>query len=195
MSKLHLPHISPSGAWASLTHAHISVLKLLFLYAVPLSVLPPVMLNYAGVTGGVTLLPALGPAQLQMVGVVFFLAELAMTFLVAYIVQALTEWVVRKPAFEDAYKLAVVVPTPLWLSSLFLVIPSFMLLVTAVAAALILSATLIYYAVPAILKIEDKTQASMLFGLILAIGMVAWALMLYLTLLTWSYLIPVIAPL
>jgi len=195
MPKLHLPHMSPSSGWTTLTRTHISVLKLFFLYAVPLSVLPPVMLYYAGVTYGGRLLPALSSAQLQLIGAVFFLAELAMTFLVAYIVQRLTEWVVSKPDFEDAYKLAVVVPTPLWLASLFLAIPSFMLIVTAVAAALILSATLIYYTVPAFLKIEDKAHASMLFGLILAIGMAAWALMLYLTLLTWNYLVPIIAPL
>jgi hypothetical protein len=186
--------MSPSTGWATLTHVHISVLKLFFLYAVPLSLLPPVMLNYAGVTNGARLLPALSSSQLQMIGAVFLLAELAMTFLVVYIVQRLTEWVARKPAFEDAYKLAVVVPTPLWLASLFLAIPSFMLIVTAIAAALILSATLMYYAVPAILKIEDKAQASMLFGLILAIGMVAWSLMLYLTLLSWN-VISVIPPL
>ena len=193
MPKLHLPHMSPSSGWATLTHTHISVLKLFLLYAVPLSVLPPVMLYYAGVTYGGKLLPLLSSTQLQMIGAVFFLAEVAMTFLVAYIVQRLTEWIVSKPAFEDAYKLAVVVPTPLWLASLSLAIPSFLLIVTAVAAALILSAMLIYYAVPAILKIEDKVHASMLFGLILAIGMVAWAMMLYLTLLSWNYWIPVVA--
>lgn len=194
MPKLHLPHMSPSSGWATLTRTHISVLKLFLLYAVPLSLLPPVMLYYAGVTYGGKLLPLLSSTQLPMIGAVFFLAEVAMTFLVAYIVQRLTEWVVvSKPAFEDAYKLAVVVPTPLWLASLFLAIPSLMLIVTAVAVALILSATLIHYAVPAILKIEDKVQASMLFGLILATGMVAWALMLYLTLLTWNYWIPVVA--
>ena len=195
MPKLHLPHMSPSSGWASLTRTHISVLKLFLLYAAPLSVLPPVMLYFAGVTYGGKLLPLLSSAQLQMIGAVFFLAEVAMTFLVAYIVQGLTEWVVSKPAFEDTYKLAVVVATPLWLSSLFLAIPSLMLTVTAVAAALILSAVLIHYTVPSILKIEDKVQASMLSGLILATGMVAWAMMLYLTLLSWNYWIPVVAPL
>lgn len=195
MPKLHLPHMSPSSGLVTLTRSHISVLKLFFLYAVPLSVLPPVMLYYAGVTYGGRLLPALSSAQLQLIGAVFFMAELAMTFLVAYVVQRLTEWVVSKPDFEDAYKLAVVVPTPLWLASLFLAIPSFMLIATAVAVALILSATLIYYTVPAFLNIEDKAHASMLFGLILAIGMAAWAMMLYLTLFTWNYLVPVIAPL
>ena len=102
--------------------------------------------------------------------------------------QRITEWVVRKPPYEDAYKLAVVVATPLWFSSLFLAIPSFMLIVTAVASALICSAVLIYFCVVSILHIEDKADASILFGLILGIGMVAWSMMMYFTLLTWSVL-------
>lgn len=186
MFKLHLPHMSPFSGWASITGSHVSVLELFSLYALPLSVLPPIMLNYAGVSNGMKLLPALNAMQLERISIVFFLSELAMPFLVAYAVQRLTEWVVSKPAFEDAYKLAVVVATPLWLSSLILAVPSFMLVVTVVAAALVLSAVLIYYSVPPILKIEDKANVSILFGLILAIGMVAWSMMLYFTLLSWS---------
>lgn len=188
MPKLHLPHTPLSSGWATLTHTHISVLKLCLFFAVPLSVLPPLMLYYAGVTYGGQLLPALSTTQLQLIGTVFFLTELAMTFLVAYIVQGLAEWVDRKPAFEDAYKLAVVVPAPLWLAPLFLFIPSFMVNLTAGAAALILSAMLIYYSAPAILKIEEKGHAILLSGSILAAGMVAWAVMMYLTLLTWNWI-------
>lgn len=188
MFRLHLPYMSASNGWARISQNHVSVLKLFFLYALPLSVLPPLMLNYAAATHGTKLLPALNSMQLQWIGMVFFLIELAMPFVVALAVQRITEWVVRKPPYEDAYKLAVVVATPLWFSSLFLAIPSFMLIVTAVASALICSAVLIYFGVASILHIEDKADASILFGLILGIGMVTWSMMMYFTLLTWSVL-------
>ena len=188
MPKLYFPHTPLSNRWATLTHTHISVLKLFFFYAVPLSVLPPLMFYYAGVTYGGKGLPLLSSAQLQLLGTVFFLTELAMTFLVAYIVQSLVEWVDSKPAFEDAYKLAVVVPTPLWLVSLFLFIPSFIVNITAGAAALILSAILIYYTAPSLLKVEERGHAILLSGSILSAGMVAWALMMYITLLTWNWI-------
>jgi hypothetical protein len=100
----------------------------------------------------------------------------------------LAEWVDRKPAFEDAYKLAVVVPMPLWLVPLLLFIPSFIVNITAMAAALILSSMLIYYSVPAILKVKEKGHAILLSGSILSAGMVAWALMMYITLLTWNWI-------
>lgn len=186
MAQLHLPQMFRFEKWNALTDRHISVLKLFFFYAVPLSVLPPVMIHYAGVTYGGNLIN-FSEMQLQTIGLVFFIAELVMTFLVAMVIQRMGAVVNMKPAFEDAYKLAVVVPTPLWLVPLFLFIPSIMLNVTAGAVALILSGILIFYNAPAILKVEEEGHAILLSGCILAAGMVAWAAMMYLTFLTWSF--------
>lgn len=187
MQQLHLPHMPRILGWDTLTRSHLSVAKLFFLYALPLSVLPPVMVHYAGVEYSAHLMPALSEIQLQTVAILFFLAELAMTFVVAFVIQRLGEVIDIKPAFEDAYKLAVVVPTPLWLAPLFLFIPSFMLNITVGAVALILSGMLIFYSVPPILKVEDEGHAILLSGSILAAGLVAWVAMMYLTLISWSW--------
>lgn len=186
MAQLHLPHMPHFAGWDTLTHSHMSVLRMFLLYALPLSVIPPAMIYYAGITYGGNLLPALSVMQLEIIGIVFFLAELAMTFLVAFVIQRLGEVVDIKPAYEDAYKLAVVVPTPLWLAPLFLFIPSFILNLTVGALAIMASGMLIFYSVPAILKVEEEGHAMLLAGSILAAGLVAWAAMMYLTLLTWS---------
>lgn len=187
MAQLHLPHTPHLEMWDTFTHSQMPVLKLFLLYALPLSVLPPVMIHYAGVEYGGHLLPALSEMQLQIIGIVFFVAELAMTFLVAWVIQRLGEMVNIKPAFGDAYKLAVVVPTPLWLAPLLLFIPSFAINITAGAAALILSGMLIFYSLPAILKVEEKGHAVLLASAILAAGMVAWVALMYFTLLSWSF--------
>jgi hypothetical protein len=144
------------------------------------------MIHYAGITYGGDLIK-LTEMQLQTIGVVFFVAELMMTFLVAYIIQRMGAVVGIRPAFEDAYKLAVVVPTPLWLASLLLFIPSVILNLTVGALAMILSGILIFYNVPDILKVDEEGDAILLSGSILAAGMVAWAVMMYLTFLTWSF--------
>ncbi|WP_435627227.1 Yip1 family protein [Candidatus Ferrigenium straubiae] len=187
MAQFHLPHMPHWAAWDAFTHTHMSALKLFLLYAVPLSLVPPAMIYYAGVTYHAGLLPELSVMQLQTIGILFYLSELMMTFVVAYVIQQLGEWVGVKPGFDDAYKLTVVIPTPLWLAPLFMFIPSFMLNLTAGAAALILSGMLIFYSVPSILKVEEKGHAVLLSGSILAAGMVAWAGMMYLTLLFWSF--------
>lgn len=183
MAQLHLPH---TGVWDAFTHSHMSVLTLFLLYAVPMSVIPPVMIYYAGITYGGELFPAMSAMQLQAIGILFFIAELAMTFVVAYVIRRMGEVIDIKPAFEDAYKLAVVAPTPLWLVPLFLFVPSVTLNLTAISAALMLSGILIFRNVPSILRVEEKGHAILLSGSILAAGLVAWAAMMYLTLVTWS---------
>ncbi len=186
MAQSNLPHMPQSVLWDTFTSSHISTLKLFLLYALPLSLVAPVMIHYAGVTYGGHLLPALSEMRLDIIGSVFFVSELVMTFLVAFIIQRLGELTNVKPAYEDAYKLAVIVPTPLWLAPLFLFIPSFDLNITVGALAMILSGMLIFYGVPSILKVKDE-GAIMLAGSILAVGLVAWAAMMFLTLLTWSF--------
>ena len=186
MAQLHLPRMLRFEKWDALADKHISVLKLFFFYVVPLSLLPPVMLHYAGITYGAKSL-VLTEMQLQAIAIVFFIAELVMTFVVAYVIRRMGDVIDIKPAFEDCYKLAVVVPTPLWIAPLCLFIPSFIVNITAGAAALIVSGILIFYNAPAILKIDEIGHAILLSGCILAAGMVAWAAMMYLTFLTWSF--------
>ena len=186
MTQLHTPHLR-TEVWDTLMRSHLSTLQMCLFYAVPLSVIPPAMIYYAGTAYGGNMLPALQSVQLQTIGVIFFLVEIAMTFVVAYLIQRMGEVIDIKPAFEDCYKLAVVVATPLWFAPLFMFIPSFMLNLTMGAAALILSGMLIFYTVPAILKVEEEGHAMLLSGSILAAGLVAWAAMMYLTLITWSF--------
>ncbi len=187
MAQLKPNQMSQLVGWNTFTHSHMSVLRLFLLYALPLSVVPPVMIYYAGVSYGVHLLSSLSTTQLEVIGIVFFLAELAMTFLFASVIQRLAEWVDVKPAFEDCYKLTVVVATPLWLAPLFLYIPSVILNLATGAAALMLSGMLIFYSVPSIIRVEEKGHAILLSGSILAVGLVVWAAMMYLTLLTWGF--------
>ncbi len=188
MFQLHLPQMPHFEGLETISRSHIPVLRMFFFYAVPLSALPPAMLYYSGVAYSEnSLLPILNETQLALIGIAFFLTELVMTVLVAYIVQRLGKLVDINASFEQAYKLAVVVPTPLWLTSLFLFIPSLILNITAGSVAMIISGALIYRCVPSILKIDEKGHAILLSGSILSAGMVAWAAMMYLTLITWNW--------
>lgn len=183
MKMLHFPEFH---GWDYLAHSHTPVARMYLLYALPLSLIPPLMLYYAGINYSGEMLPSLSPMQLQTIGVVFFLVETAMLFLMARIIQRLGRVIEIEPSYEDAFKLAVIAPTPLWLVTLFLFIPSFAVNLTAGALALLAVGTLIYYGVPAVFRIEEKGHAILLSGSIFAAGLVGWAAMMYLTLLTWS---------
>ncbi len=191
MPKVQVPHAPHFVGWDTLSRSHLSVAQMFVLFALPLSLVPPAMIYYAGITYGGHMLPALSRGQLEVISVLFFLAELVMTFVVAFIIQWLTEWVGEKCAFADCYKLAVVAPIPLWLAPLFLFIPSFTINLTLASLALIASGMLVFYGVPSILRIEEeKVEGTtvLLAGSILAVGLVAWAAMMYLTLLSWSFI-------
>jgi len=191
MPKVQVPHAPHFVGWDTLTHSHLSVAQMFMLFALPLSLVPPVMIYYAGKTYGGHMLPLLSDAHLTSISILFFIAELVMTFVVAYIIQWLGDWVGEKPAFADCYKLAVVAPIPLWLAPLFLFIPSFTLNLTIASLALVASGVLVFYGTPSILRIEEeKVEGAtvLLAGSILAVAMVAWAVMMYLTLLSWSFI-------
>lgn len=183
MKMLHLPEFH---GLETIGRSHLSVAKMYLLYALPLSLVPPLMLYYAGIRYGSETPFAITGHQLETIGVVFFIAETAMLFLMAEIVQHLGTVIDIQPSFEDAFKVAAIAPAPLWLAPLFLFIPSFTTNLTVVALALLGAAMLIYYTVPAVLKIEDRGKALLLSGSISAAGMVGWAAMMYVTLLTWN---------
>jgi hypothetical protein len=146
------------------------------------------MINFAGSKYAGHLLPMLNDKQLLNVGIVLYVAELIMTFLVAFVIKRISFLVKLRPSFADAYKLAVVVPTPFWLVPLSMFFPSILVGSTAIGVALIISGFLIIYNAPAILRVENEGHAILLSGTVLAIGMVAWAALTYLTLITWIWI-------
>jgi len=210
MKQLHFPEFH---ALDFVARSQMSATTMFFFYVLPMSLIPPLMLYYAGTAYRDTLLPALTltSSQLQILSGVFFIAELASVFLMAGAIefmantelklihtrQKLLEFPAETPSlgitvdapkveYHDAFMLAAVAPTPLWLAPLFLFIPSFMINVTIGALALLAATLILYYATPVMLKLDEKGEGTLLRYIMIIGGMVAWAAMMYLTLITWS---------
>ncbi|MEQ1667509.1 MAG: hypothetical protein ABL868_03550 [Sulfuriferula sp.] len=215
MQLSHSPQLLPFEAlkrWINEHHVH--TINLFLFYVLPLSTIAPLMLYYAGTNHDIALLSTLDSAQLTFISSVFFLAEIAMTFILAGFIQALGNATFRithtqyemlnypipdvvSPGkllqrltvdFRDAYTLAAIAPTPLWLVSLVLFIPSFTAVATLGVIALGLSMYVLYAAAPAILKIEGKGEGVLMGWVLLSVGMVGWAVMMYLTFISWAYI-------
>lgn len=210
LSRLFASH---SGGWKYFARAHLSVAQMFFFYVLPMSIIPALMIYYAGVSYREDILPSLTltGSQLEAIGVVFFIAELAMVFFAAWMVQLFADLVLRvldtrqemlrypaeepapfqvekgarKVSYQDAFSLAAVAPTPLWIGSLFLFVPSFVVDITIGALALVGAAAIIHYATPALLRIEDEGKGALVSYTLISVGMVAWAAMMYLTLFAW----------
>ncbi|MDR3391717.1 MAG: YIP1 family protein [Sulfuriferula sp.] len=210
----HQPHLFSFTHMGHWMHGHHFPTVTMFLfYVLPLSVIAPLMFYYAGTHHNIVILSDLDPNQLSMIGMVFFTAELIMTFVLAGFIEWLgnatskivhtqyemlnyptpkitsagVEHTHHKVDFRDAYTLAAIAPTPLWLVSLALFVPSFTFVATLGVIALALSLYILYSAAPSILKIEGQGEGALMGWVLLSAGMVGWALMMYLTLITWAY--------
>lgn len=210
MKILSFPHVH---MWERLSRSHLPIATVFFFYVLPMSLIPALMLYYAGTAYHENLLPALTltASQLQILSGVFFVAELAGVFLMAggiqwevntelkviHSPQKMLEYPVepasigtpepfRRVEYRDAFMLAALAPTPLWIGSLSLLIPSFMIAMTIGALALVASAMILYYATPSMLKLVEMGEGTLFSYTTVAIGMFGWTAMMYITLLSWS---------
>jgi len=180
--------VSHDEGWTWLMTVHPAVVKMFFFYVVPMALLPAAMLLYAAdAYVGLAILGNLTMDEAWMLAALFFIAELLMVPLMAVVIQRIGEIVKEVPDFHDAFAFAAVTPTPLWLSSLALFIPSLTINGLATATALLLSGLMIYEGSYRVFRLEDEGKSMLLAGSILAAGLVAWVCLMGLALVSWGW--------
>jgi hypothetical protein len=184
---------SYSEGWPELVRIHPSVQKLFAFYVMPMSLIPAAMFIYSiNVTPGAVfpaMVPQMTPLEALAVAVAFYLAQLAMVPLMGSIIQQMGEVVDVKPPYHDAFMLAAVAPTPLWLATLVLFIPSAWLAGVVMAAAWVASAALIYHGVVPLFKIEERSKGHLMGHFVLGAGIIAWASLMVMLALTLSMIV------
>jgi hypothetical protein len=190
MSFAHLPRmlLSETEGWSDLVRLHPSVKELLFTFVVPMSLIPAVMYAHAelGHPGGVfpLLEPTLSVREAVLVGGLFFAAEIAMVLLMAVFIEQVGESTGVATSYESAFTLAAIAPTPLWLASLALFVPSMWVNGLVVALAWIGCVALIRHGVRPLIGLQDTRKAHWMANVVTLIGVGAWvALMILLALL------------
>ena len=165
---------SYTDGWLDLVRLHPTVRRMFLLYVVPMSLIPAAMIFYAGLTNHELLVPRVTSGEALLVGVAFFLAELAMVPLMAMVIQQMGELVDIRPDFHDAFMLAAVAPTPLWLGSLALFLPSAPAVLLVMVLAWIASAALIYHGTPPLFDLQDHRKSRLLSHFVIGAGIMAW---------------------
>lgn len=179
--------VSDAEGWGEVMQVRPSIAKTFAFYVVPLSLLAALMVYFAAGHYGKEFLEHLTSQDLQVISAIFFLAEIAAVLLIAMVIQRLGEVVELKPTYRDAFLLAAIAPTPLWIATLFLLIPSIGLNLVIGALALMASAGLIYNGVRPVFAIDDAGKQLLMAGSIFATGLIAWVALMVLTLLVWGY--------
>lgn len=169
---------SERDGWLDLQRDHPSLARLWLAYVLPMSLIPPAMFVFSALAYPGAVFPQLEPhmslSEALIVGGAFFLAELVMVQLMALVISQVTELVGETATFPQAFTLAAVAPTPLWVATLVLLLPSAWLAVLAMALAWVASAALILHGVGPLLGIEDHARSRLMASFVITTGVMAW---------------------
>ncbi|MGA7179359.1 MAG: YIP1 family protein [Thiobacillaceae bacterium] len=172
--------VSPHEGWDEVARAHPSVIKLFTLLVVPFSLVPPLMLEYAGHHYGSILYPQASAQAWTIAALFFFVVELLTVPLMAWGIKSVANSRGVSSSYHDAFKLASIAPVPLWLSALVLFSSNIVLIVGIVVLGLVGSVLLIFRGVEGILGVEEDMVALNLAYIVTAMGLIAWALLIML---------------
>jgi hypothetical protein len=170
--------VSSQEGWLDFERIHPSLVKLFSYLVLPLSLLPPAMLYYAGTQYGDDIVAGYSGKPWALIAVAFFLAEMATFFAMGWFIGQVAESQKVKIDVHDAYMLAGIAPIPLWLSSLALLIPSLSINVGISLFALALSCSLIYHGVYALCHMHEEVVAAGVTQTVMGAGLAAWALLM-----------------
>jgi len=163
--------------WNQVNLDRPSVLKTFFFLALPFSMIPALMLMYAGDHHAAAYRMSANPARWYAVAQIFFVAELVTIALMGALIRQVAA--TRKIAvnFERAFLLAAFTAIPMCLSSLGLAIPDMWAMIGIVVLGLLVAASLLYRGCYRILQMNEPMEAQSLSAEVFAGGGVAWALL------------------
>jgi len=189
MNPIRLFHfVSPNRSHArQFTASKPSVSQLMLFYILPLSLIPCVMMywrlyhNYPGL-----FIDQLPGNRLLMVSAELLLLQLGVLLVMAWITQNLAEMVNIKPDFRDSLLMMAIATTPLWLTSLFYIVPSLSFNVVVHGVAVLVSVLLVYRGVRYIFGIRERGALVSLSMAIVCTAGLGFAVILIGSLISWE---------
>ena len=185
LTVIKLPFTRQAG-WKSLQQRKPSIPVLAWGLVLPMSLLPPVLLYYAGTHYGNDFVMGFADREWRFITTILFLAELLTFFVMGWLIHAVVNSSRQlRIDYQDAYLLAALAPLPLWSSAIVLLIPSLLLNALAVLVALGISISLVYHGLQALCQRQDEDVETMAATYtIMAAGVLAWGLLMAIV---WAY--------
>ena len=170
--------ISAAQGWPELEKIHPRLVKVFTFVVLPLSLLPPGLLYYAGTHYPESFFTGAAGKNWGEIAVVFFLAEMLTFWGMGWLIRQVTESHGLKIDDHDAYLLAALAPIPLWLLSLGLLVPSLTFNAALSLVALGLSCGIIYHGIEGLCHMREDVTAAGIVQTVIGAGLSAWSLLL-----------------
>lgn len=178
LSTLSLLPLSADRGWPEIERIHPRLLKLYAFIVLPLSLLPPAMLYYAGALSSESFLHQAANKNWGEVAAAFFLTEMLTLFGMGWLIKQVAETNKLRIDHHDSFLLAGIAPIPLWLSSLGLFSPSLGFNVILSLVALGVSCGVIYHGIEGLCHTREDVTAASIVHTVIGAGLIAWALLL-----------------
>lgn len=176
MSILHIHKLfasSPEG-WELFARMQASALQLFVFLVLPFSLIPPLMLEYAGHHLGAVMYPDTSGQAWSVAALLFLMAELLTVPLMGSAIKSVAGSKGIRSDYRQAFKLAAISAVPLWLSSLVLFSDQVALIIAMVTLGVAGSVVLILRGVKTILKVEEGLIAFDIAFTVTGLGLIAW---------------------
>lgn len=173
---------SPDATWPELERIDSNITRLFWLLVVPLSLLPPAMIYFAGTSYGDAFFTGYGSKPWAMIASIFFVCELISVTWMGWLIRRVALAWNERISHRNAYLVAVIAAIPLWISSLGLFVASTAFNVALDVVALILSCGLVLQGVRSFCHIvnENIEQAISITRLAFGGGLFAWGILMLL---------------
>ncbi len=169
--------------WDEVIRIHPSIIRLFTWMVLPLSLLPPAMIYYAGGHYGDVFAPGVSPQQWYTAAGIFLVAELLTVPAMAWLIHLIVTKTYNVNAeYHECFTLAAIAPIPLWLSSLALFVPSLPTNIVIGFLALVCSTGLIYHGVYSLFQMRENLQAFQMATVIAGTGLFVWLLLMQIVL-------------
>lgn len=176
----------PTAGWESLMASQPSMHRLFLLHVLPFAMIPPVMIYFVGKSHTILFFDLLPGSKLILVSLILFFVQLVVVPVMASIIRQLAEIADAHPTYREAFILAAVAPTPLWMAPVFLVVPDIIVNIGITSLAMMASAGFIYYGIPTVFNIKEQGHVHLLFGAVLMAGATAWGFLMISTFVIWG---------
>lgn len=174
--------MSADAGWPELIRERPRLPAVLAFVVLPLSLLAPLMLYWAGTQQPEMFPPAWRAKPWDEIAALFFVAELVTLAAMGALIRWAAHGYGLEVDYHDSYLLASITPVPMWLSALGLLVPTLLFAAVAAAAGLAVSCAILYHGIQAYCRTREDVAPSGLVRTVLGLGFAAWCGLLALAL-------------
>jgi hypothetical protein len=184
MSPSQMPKmmLSFNQGWDELIRIHPTIARMFALVVLPMSLLPPAMIYYAGGNYGDIFSPGVSAGQWHIAAGIFFLAELLTVPAMAWIMHLACRANDVPAGYHECYTLAAIAPIPMWISSLVLFVPNLAVGVVVGALGLLCSLAITYRGMYALFRMREQLRAMQMATVVTGAGLLAWLVLMQIVL-------------